>query len=76
MQAQNRLAIVQCDRLDRIGPPIQLSSLHVPPLRRGRQGEEASKITLNQTQQLPTNPLKTLQHLNIRKPDNLQSIPL
>jgi len=64
------------DRLDRIQPPIQLSSLHVPPFLRGARGDLASKITLNQTQQLPTNPLKTLQHLNIRKPDNLQSIPL
>ena len=53
---------------DRIQPPIQLSSLHVPPFLRGARGD--------QTQQLPTNPLKTLQHLNIRKPDNFQSIPL
>jgi len=48
----------------------------VPPFLRGARGDLPSKITLNQTQQLPTNPLKTLQHLNIRKPDNLQSIPL
>ncbi len=53
---------------DRIGPPIQLPSPHVPPFLRGVRGDQASKITLNPTQQLPTNPLKTLQHLNIRKP--------
>jgi hypothetical protein len=40
----------------------------VPPFLRGARGD--------QTQQLATNPLKTLQHLNIRKPDNFQSIPL
>jgi hypothetical protein len=48
----------------------------VPPFLRGVRGDQASTITLNKTQQLPTNPLKTLQHLNIRKPNNLQSIPL
>jgi len=48
----------------------------VPPFLRGVRGDQALTITLNQTQQLPTNPLKTLQHINISKPNNFQSIPL
>ncbi len=48
----------------------------VPPFLRGVRGDLALTMTLNQTQQLPTNPLKTLQHINISKPNNFQSIPL
>jgi hypothetical protein len=48
----------------------------VPSLLKGIRGDLALRMTIARTQQLLTNSLKTLQHINIRKTENLQSIPL